>query len=229
MGPTLGAVLRDPGEKLARRPRDGSIDEIPRIQPAKLGVRGSPAGDHPATVRFQSKTPVKNPVCRGPYASTHVDHQAMTPAQTGDDRVAGVRPIGDLDGRKIPVPAKRASPRGPLDQDPPALTHDANLVIIETPFPEKTVEAHVDTSRGHALPDDGHIADAEMTVTMTYETLRELFVAQDAQAVQMAFMSGQIRVDGDMTRLMFLFDVDPDPDAEALGREIEDRLRAITI
>jgi putative sterol carrier protein len=111
----------------------------------------------------------------------------------------------------------------------PPIPVRANLVILETPFATKTIDAHIDTGQGHAFPDLGHIASPEMTITMTYETVKSLFIGRDTQAMQMAFMSGQIRVDGDMTRMMFLFDFEPDEESATLAEEIDARLKAITL
>lgn len=117
-----------------------------------------------------------------------------------------------------------------LDRVPePPFPVRANLVVLEAPFAESTINAHVDTAQGHAFPDLGHLDRPDMTITMTYETVKSMFVSKDPQAFQMAFMSGQIRVDGDMSKLMFMFDFEPDPGHEALATEIDQRLRDITL
>lgn len=117
-----------------------------------------------------------------------------------------------------------------LDRIPaPPFPVRANLVILEAPFQNPKIDAHVDTASGHAFPDIGHVDNPEMTVTLTYATAKTLFFARDAQAMQKAFMSGQIRIDGDMTRMMFLFDFDPDAASDPLAEEIDARLQAITL
>lgn len=117
-----------------------------------------------------------------------------------------------------------------LDRIPePRIPVRANLVVLEVPFSDSTINAHVDTGEGHAFPDVGHVERPDMTITMTYETVKAMFVSRDPQAFQTAFMAGQIRVDGDMSKLMFLFAFEPDPDEAALAAEIDDRLRAITL
>lgn len=53
-------------------------------------------------------------------------------------------------------------------------------------------------------PQLGHVADADTRVTVDYEVARKLFLEGDVSAGMQAFMAGQIRVEGDMSRLLLL-------------------------
>lgn len=48
----------------------------------------------------------------------------------------------------------------------------------------------------------GHSADAKTTLILPAEVAKKLFVERDQSAAMQAFMSGQIKVEGDMSQLM---------------------------
>ena len=110
----------------------------------------------------------------------------------------------------------------------PAVDHEVriNLVIVDVPFGDGTTEAHVDTSGGDLFVDLGHLADAELTLTLDYDTAKSLAIEGDPQAATQAFMGGRIKTQGDLTKLLMLIAQPPPPSDEA--RELAERLRAIT-
>jgi hypothetical protein len=77
-----------------------------------------------------------------------------------------------------------------------------NQVITDVPFRDGPVEAHLDTSSGELVMELGHVGEADVTVTLEYETARAIFVDGTAQAGMQAFMQGKIRVEGDMAKLI---------------------------
>jgi hypothetical protein len=77
-----------------------------------------------------------------------------------------------------------------------------NLVVTQVPFTERDLDAHVDTSAGGLAIDKGHLDAPDVTVALDYATAKSLFVAGDVQAVMQAFLSGRIRIDGDLTKLL---------------------------
>jgi len=99
-----------------------------------------------------------------------------------------------------------------------------NLVIGAVPFGEGTVLAHVDTSTGELILDTGHIDPIDLTVSLEYEVAKAILVEGNPQAGIQAFMSGKIRVEGDIAKLMALQSATPDPAAA----EIAARILAIT-
>ncbi len=97
-----------------------------------------------------------------------------------------------------------------------------NQVITGVPFGEGEMKMHIDTSSGEMVMEKGSLDDPEVTVTTDYETARSIFVLQDAAAGMQAFMSGKIKVQGDMTKLMALQGGPPDDTAKAIANEIKD-------
>ena len=99
-----------------------------------------------------------------------------------------------------------------------------NLVIDAVPFGEGTVHAHVDTSTGELILDTGHIDPVDLKVALDYDVAKAILVEGNPQAGIQAFMSGKIKVEGDIAKLMALQGATPDPAAA----EIAARILAIT-
>ena len=70
------------------------------------------------------------------------------------------------------------------------------------PFGEGTIHSHIDTSSGDLVMDLGHLDSPDLTVTTDYATARAIFLEQDPQAGMQAFLSGKVKVEGDMTKMM---------------------------
>lgn len=79
-----------------------------------------------------------------------------------------------------------------------------NIVTTKVPFGEGTMHAHIDTTSGTLEMEVGHLDACDLTITTDYDTARSLFVDQDPTASMQAFMSGRIKVEGDITKLMML-------------------------
>jgi hypothetical protein len=77
-----------------------------------------------------------------------------------------------------------------------------NVVATKVPFGEGVVNAFIDTSNGELSMDLGSLDSPDVTVTTDYDTARQLFVEQDPAASMQAFMSGKIKVEGDITKVM---------------------------
>ncbi|MDH3753908.1 MAG: hypothetical protein OEU32_08550 [Acidimicrobiia bacterium] len=103
-----------------------------------------------------------------------------------------------------------------------------NLHVTNVPFGTGTIAASIDTSRGSSVPVLGTIADADASITLEHETARTLLLSQDPQAVMTAFLMGQIRIDGDIAKLVELQQLDQSPDTRALAIEINRRVLEIT-
>ena len=110
----------------------------------------------------------------------------------------------------------------------PAQPVRMNLRVTDVPFGEGEIDAHLDTAERGVFPDFGVIEGAEVMVTLDYETAKAMVVQQDLEVISHAFITGRIRIDGDMTRLLFLQDFDPPADQRALAEEINLRVLAIT-
>ena len=106
----------------------------------------------------------------------------------------------------------------------PAQAVRMNLMLTQSPVGDGTLEAHVDTSSGEIVVDTGHLDSPDLTVTVDYETAKAILVDGDAQAAMQAFMSGRIKIDGDMTLLLALQSSPVDP----AHQELAARVREIT-
>jgi hypothetical protein len=76
-----------------------------------------------------------------------------------------------------------------------------NLVVTDTPFGvEKHLHVGARDGRGHW--GIGHAPDADLSVTTDYETARDILLSGDPQAGLNAFMSGKVRIQGDLAKLL---------------------------
>jgi putative sterol carrier protein len=111
------------------------------------------------------------------------------------------------------------------DEAPPApVAMRMNLVVNEVPFGEGTLDAHVDTTTGDLVIEQGHLDDADLKVTIDYDTAKAFLIEGNPQAGMQAFMAGRIRVEGDMSKLLALQSTATDP----VHLEIAQRIRDIT-
>lgn len=110
----------------------------------------------------------------------------------------------------------------------PTETLRMNVTVTDAPFSDGLVTGHVDTTNGSAVPDEGHLDDPDVAVIVSYAIARQLLLDQQPDAVMISFMSGEIEVEGDVTRMLALEDLDATPEQQALGQEVLDRLSAIT-
>ncbi len=99
-----------------------------------------------------------------------------------------------------------------------------NLVVNEVPFGGGTVEAHADTTSGSLVLETGHIDPVDLKVTVDYDVAKAILVEGDPNAGIQAFMQGKIKVEGDISKLMALQTMTPDP----VAAEIGSRIQAIT-
>lgn len=127
-----------------------------------------------------------------------------------DEWIAAAREIRERHGHRVPEMS---------------VTVRMNVVATGVPFGEGTVRAHIDTSAGGLAMDLGALDSPDVTVTTDWETARKLFVDQDPASTMQAFMSGRVKVEGDITRIIALqMSVPQDADTTDVAAEI----RAIT-
>lgn len=103
--------------------------------------------------------------------------------------------------------------------EPPAATKDLviNLVVPDSPFGER--QAHMAGGQFERGLHDS----APTKLTVPYEVAKSVFIAGDQQAAMQAFMSGKIKVEGDMTKLMAMQTAGaPSPEQEAFQSKIKD-------
>lgn len=75
-----------------------------------------------------------------------------------------------------------------------------NLVVTDSPWGER--EMHMGTVEGKGEMAQGLADGADVTLTTDYQTAKDVFVSGNQQAGMQAFMSGKVKVQGDMTKLM---------------------------
>jgi putative sterol carrier protein len=102
-----------------------------------------------------------------------------------------------------------------------------NQVITEVPFGEGTVHSHIDTSSGGLEIELGHLDQADVTVTLDYQTAKAVFVDGTREAAMQAFMAGKVRVQGDLTKLIIALQEQATPLTPAT-KEAAEQIKAIT-
>jgi putative sterol carrier protein len=100
-----------------------------------------------------------------------------------------------------------------------------NQIITGVPFGEGIVKTYTDTSSGVLDIDLGHLESADVTVTTDYATARNIFVEQDPNFTMQAFMSGKIKVEGDMLKMMALQGSMPQNE---IAKKIAEEIKLIT-
>jgi putative sterol carrier protein len=96
-----------------------------------------------------------------------------------------------------------------------------NQIITGAPFGDGDVHVYLTTVNGHIELEKGSLEDAEVTVTVDYDTAKKIFVDQDQAAGMQAFMAGKIKVQGDMTKLMAMQTIPVDETAKKVAEEIK--------
>ena len=78
-----------------------------------------------------------------------------------------------------------------------------NLVLnLEVESGDDKILFHMGSREGETLFGKGHQDTGDVTLSTDLETARSVFVDGNPQAGMQAFMSGKVRVQGDMTKLM---------------------------
>ena len=97
---------------------------------------------------------------------------------------------------------------------------DLTLNIVVTGGPEGDAEVHVKNGNFER----GLVDGAPTKLTVPYDVAKAIFIEGNQQAGMQAFMSGQIKVEGDMSKLMSMQGGAPTPEATAF----QEKLAAIT-
>jgi hypothetical protein len=111
---------------------------------------------------------------------------------------------------------------------PVEMAISVNVTITETPFAADVVRGHIDTTAGTLFIDEGHLAEADLTVEVRYELAHSLFVGRDLSAAMQAFFAGKIKVTGDSSKLLQIQPPSPDATVDPLAQELARRIDEIT-
>lgn len=103
----------------------------------------------------------------------------------------------------------------PVPELPPGAQQIAMNVVVSG-LSGGDLELHLDGGRLVRGRQDG----AATTVTVPFPVAKALFIKQDQQAAMQAFMSGHIKVTGDITKLMALSQVTPNAEQQAYAASI---------
>jgi putative sterol carrier protein len=101
-----------------------------------------------------------------------------------------------------------------------------NLVISEVPFGSGSERVYLDTSGGTLVLARGELDSPDVTVTTDHATAKAIIVDQDPSAAMAAFMSGKVKIQGDMTKLMAMQGAAAS--AEPQAREVAAEIKAVT-
>jgi hypothetical protein len=141
--------------------------------------------------------------------------ESMTHAFLSDEWIEAALAMQDEFTDRVPAPSQIIA---------------MNLIVNETPFGSDPIELHVDNSDGLPRIDRGHVDEADVTITTDHRTARDLFVANDQQLAMQAFMTGKIRVDGDVAKLLAVqaSSMSTDETVATVRDEVASRLQALT-
>jgi putative sterol carrier protein len=96
-----------------------------------------------------------------------------------------------------------------------------NQIITDAPGGGE-IKMYMDSSSGEMVMDKGELPDAEVTITLPYDVAKKQMVDQDAAAAMQAFMSGKVKVTGDMMKLMSMQGMGQDEASKKINDEIKE-------
>ena len=102
------------------------------------------------------------------------------------------------------------------DLQVPAAMHDLviNITVTGSDFGD------VDISLASGMIEKGHHANAPTKMTLPVDLAHRLFIDNDQSAGMQGFMSGQIKIEGDMSKLMAMQTIQPSAAQKALQKQI---------
>ena len=90
-----------------------------------------------------------------------------------------------------------------------------NITVTGAPSGDKDIHmAGGDFGQGHV--------EAPTKMTVPIEVAKKVFIEQDQQAGMQAFMQGQIKVEGDMSKIMAMQTAQPSPEQAALMAKVKE-------
>lgn len=102
--------------------------------------------------------------------------------------------------------------------EPPAAMKDLTLNIVVAGGPDGDREIHMTGGQF----EQGLVDDAPTKLTVPYDVAKAMFIDGNQQAGMQAFMSGQIKVTGDMTKLMMMQSAGTSPEQQAFSQKLAD-------
>ncbi|HEX7353252.1 MAG TPA: SCP2 sterol-binding domain-containing protein [Mycobacteriales bacterium] len=102
----------------------------------------------------------------------------------------------------------------------PMLPASARINMVVTAAPDGDREMHI----GDGTFGPGLLEDAGTKITVPYDVAKDMFVKGDQQAAMQAFMSGKIKVEGNMAALMAM-----QAQGQSASADTQAKLREITL
>ena len=102
--------------------------------------------------------------------------------------------------------------------EPAANVKDLKLNIVVTGGPDGDREISMNGGQF----EQGLQAEAPTKLTVPYDIAKAIFIEGNQQAGMQAFMSGQIKVEGDMSKLMAMQGGAPTPEQQAFQQKLRD-------
>ena len=106
---------------------------------------------------------------------------------------------------------------GDIDVPPLVKQLRVNLTVVDGPEGDK--ELHM---AGGASMQPGHLPDAPTTVTVPFEVAKAVFIDGNASAAMNALSRGQIKIDGDRSKVMALQAIPNTPQQQELQKRIQE-------
>jgi len=103
-----------------------------------------------------------------------------------------------------------------------------NLVVTDTPFGDGRFRACIDTEAGGPLPVPGSLDDPDATVILDYPAALAAFVTDNPDVVAHGFLTGALRVDGDLALVLIMFGEGMTDEQAGFARHAQSQLRALT-
>jgi putative sterol carrier protein len=114
----------------------------------------------------------------------------------------------------------RAKYEGQIPEPPAKIK--MNQLVTESPFGEDGItKIFIDTTGGEMVMERGEVEGADVTMTVDYATAKAIIVDQDQAAAMQAFMTGKIKVTGDMMKLMAMNAAPPTDIAQQVAADIK--------
>ncbi|HLR17530.1 MAG TPA: SCP2 sterol-binding domain-containing protein [Alcanivoracaceae bacterium] len=109
------------------------------------------------------------------------------------------------------------------------LRAEAGDVEVPAALADLAININVDTNAGEkklalvgGMIEEGHADGAPTTMSLPADLAQKILIEGDQSAGMQGFMSGQIRIEGDMSKLMALQTAQPSADQTALLKKIQE-------
>ena len=104
-----------------------------------------------------------------------------------------------------------------VNPEVPAAAADLKLNVTVTDD-----EGNVDFSIVGGKTEKGHVENGTLKITLPADLARKMFIERDQTAGMQAFLSGRMKIEGDMSKMMALKNVKPTESQELLTARVRE-------